>query len=205
MRQRTIKNLDEKLSMNAKYRVLSPEELKGKWHEEFGNTNPVHIEIGSGKGKFITSMAKKNPDINYIAFEGQDDVSLRIMEKALSEEITNVRIVIAFVQDLHEYFEDEEIDGVYLSFSDPWPKGRHAKRRLTYHKRIENYIDVMKEGFIEFRTDNEDLFSFSLEELNLLGIKPKEVSYDFKAEITTEYEDKFSSMGKNILHYRVEF
>ena len=204
MRQRPVKNLDIKLEENSKYRIFHPELLKGKWHEEFKNSNPIHIEIGSGKGKFITEMAKANPDINYIAFEGQDDVSLRILEKTVEGDISNVRVVIAFVNDLKEYFEDGEISGVYLSFSDPWPKKRHAKRRLTYRKRIENYMEVCKKGFIEFRTDNDELFDFSLDELYYLGISP-EVDRNFKADITTEYEDKFISNGKNINHYRFTF
>lgn len=205
MRQRTIKDIDKRINENSSFLIKDPEALKGKWEEEFGNANPIHIEIGSGKGKFITSLATLNKDINYISFEGQDDVGLRILEKTEELNLPNIRVAISYVNDLGMFFNEKELSGIYLSFSDPWPKKRHAKRRLTFHKRIENYLAYLDDtGFIEFRTDNEELFNFSLEELELLNIKPKIVDRDFKAELTTEYEDKFRALGKKINFYRIE-
>lgn len=205
MRQRSIKDIDKRIEENDKFLIRNPEELKGKWSLEFKNSNPICIEIGSGKGKFITSLAKEYKDINYISFEGQDDVALRILEKTKELDLPNIRVVVGYVNDLNLFFFKDEIHGVYLSFSDPWPKKRHIKRRLTYRKRIENYISVLDDkGFIEFRTDNDTLFDFSLDELKALGIEPKIVNRDFLSAITTEYEDKFRALGKNINFYRVE-
>ena len=155
MRQRNIKNLDERLAANSAFLIDDPRACRGRWAEIFGNDNPIMLEIGCGKGKFITSRAAANPDVNYIAAEGQSSVVLRAMEKAQESQLCNLRIFIDFIHDLRDYFEEGELSGLYLNFSDPWPKARHAKRRLTYHKNLENYRLVMKPGAaIEFKTDN---------------------------------------------------
>lgn len=209
MRQRNIKNLDEKLAANSAFLVENPRNCKGRWAEIFGNGNPIFLEIGCGKGKFITSRAASNPKVNYIAVEGQSSVVLRAMEKAEDMKLSNLRIFIDYVHDLNDYFEKGELSGLYLNFSDPWPKARHAKRRLTYHKNLENYRQVMKPGaVIEFKTDNEGLFEFSLEEIAAAGYDIIEMTRDLhspeseklyeSARYTTEYEDKFSAAGKNI-------
>lgn len=215
MRQRTVKNLEEKMANNSSFLIKDPREAKGHWAEIFGNTNPVYLEIGCGKGKFILTRAQRNPDANYIAVEGQENVILRAMEKAEAAGLANLRLFNDFVNDLNDYFEKGELAGVYLNFSDPWPKARHDKRRLTYHKRLENYFQVMGEaGFVEFKTDNEGLFEFTLEEIALLeekGLKMAEMTRDLHGEdcsyesrlVTTEYEDKFSAAGKNINYVKI--
>ena len=209
MRQRNIKNLEEKLAANSAFLIENPRARRGHWAEVFGNNNPIFLEIGCGKGKFITSRAEANPDVNYIAAEGQSSVVLRAMEKAQESKLANLRIFIDFIHDLRDYFEEGELAGLYLNFSDPWPKARHAKRRLTYRKNLENYRQVMKpEAAIEFKTDNEGLFEFTLEEISEAGFSIIEMTRDLhspegkvlyeSAQYTTEYEDKFSSAGKNI-------
>ena len=214
MRQRSIKNLEEKLELNSAFLIEDPRSCKGRWAEVFGNNNPVYLEIGCGKGKFIMSRAEACPDRNYIAVEGQDAVALRALEKAAEGQLNNVRIFIDFVNDLNDYFEKGELAGIFLNFSDPWPKARHAKRRLTYHKRLENYKSVMTEGGnVEFKTDNDGLFEFTLEEIEAAGFEIIEMTRDLhnpeKAglyetqKFTTEYEDKFSAAGKNINYVKL--
>ena len=211
MRQRSVKNLEEKLELNSSFLIRDPREVKGKWSEVFGNKNPIYLEIGCGKGQFIFTYANKNPDKNYIAIEGQENVALRALEKAEQGGLQNLRIFIDFVNDIKDYFEEGELAGVYLNFSDPWPKARHAKRRLTYHKRLANYKEVIgTEGLIEFKTDNDALFEFSLEEIELGGFEVLEVTRDLhnseftSKEITTEYEDKFRNGGKNINYVKIK-
>ena len=215
MRQRTVKNLEEKMANNSSFLIKEPREAKGHWAEIFGNSKPVYLEIGCGKGKFILTRAQRNPEANYIAVEGQENVILRAMEKAEAAGLNNLRLFNDFVNDLNDYFEKGELAGVYLNFSDPWPKARHDKRRLTYHKRLENYFQVMGEdGFVEFKTDNEGLFEFTLEEIALLeekGLKMAEMTRDLHGAdctyesrlVTTEYEDKFSAAGKNINYVKI--
>ena len=215
MRQRTVKNLEERLESNSSFLLKDPREAKGRWAEIFGNQNPVYLEIGCGKGQFILTHAKNCPQANYIAVEGQANVILRAMEKAETAGLGNLRLFIDFVNDLNDYFEKGELAGIYLNFSDPWPKARHDKRRLTYHKRLENYFQVMGEdGFVEFKTDNEGLFEFTLEEIALLeekGLGMAEMTRDLHAadctydsrKTTTEYEDKFRASGKNINYVKI--
>ncbi|MBQ4649692.1 MAG: tRNA (guanosine(46)-N7)-methyltransferase TrmB [Firmicutes bacterium] len=214
MRQRSIKNLAEKLELNSAFLIEDPRACKGCWAEVFGNNNPVYLEIGCGKGKFIMSRAAACPDRNFIAVEGQEAVALRALEKAADEQLNNVRIFIDFVNDLGDYFEKGELAGIFLNFSDPWPKARHAKRRLTYHKRLQNYKDIMAEdGIVEFKTDNDGLFEFTLEEIEQAGFEILEMTRDLhspenediyeSARFTTEYEDKFSAAGKNINYVKI--
>ena len=212
MRQRNVKNLEEKLELNSSFLIREPREFKGKWKEVFGNDNPIYLEIGCGKGKFIFTHASQNPDRNYIAIEGQENVALRALEKAEQGGLENLRIFMDFVNDLKDYFEEGELTGIYLNFSDPWPKARHAKRRLTYNKRLLNYKEVIgKDGLIEFKTDNDNLFEFSLEEIQLAGLEMLEMTRDLHSEecgykskeVTTEYEDKFRNGGKNINYVKI--
>ena len=132
MRQRNIKNLGEKLELNSSFLTDNPEEFKGRWKEIFGNSNPICLEIGCGKGQFINKYAQSHPENNYIAVEGQSNVALRALQKAEENRCENLRIFIAYIDDLKEYFEKGELSAIFLNFSDPWPKARHAKRRLTY-------------------------------------------------------------------------
>ena len=205
MRQRNIKNLDEKLRQNSRFLVEDPAQHKGSWARVFGNDNPIYLEIGCGKGQFIMKRAASCPSANYIAIEGQSNVALRALEKAQAEGMENLRIFIAYVHDLEDYFEAGELAGIYLNFSDPWPEARHFKRRLTYRQRLLNYKKVLgRDGFVEFKTDNDGLFEFSLEEIQEAGLEITEVTGDLHSEeyeskdFTTEYEDRFSKAGKNI-------
>ena len=210
MRQRNIKNLSERIKQNSRLLIEEPGDCKGRWAEIFGNGNPIYLEIGCGKGNFITKHAFAEPDCNFIACEGQMSVVLRALEKAEASGSGNLRVFIDFVNDLEDYFEVGELSGIYLNFSDPWPKARHAKRRLTYRGRLQNYKKVLKpDGFIEFKTDNEGLFAFTLEEIEACGYEMIEMSRDLHGEaqgvhgeksrcFMTEYEEKFSGQGKNI-------
>ena len=205
MRQRNIKNLDEKLRQNSRFLVEDPAQHKGSWARVFGNDNPIYLEIGCGKGQFIMKRAASCPSANYIAIEGQSNVALRALEKAQAEGMENLRIFIAYVHDLEDYFEAGELAGIYLNFSDPWPKARHFKRRWTSRQRLLNYKKVLgRDGFVEFKTDNDGLFEFSLEEIQEAGLEITEVTGDLHSEeyeskdFTTEYEDRFSKAGKNI-------
>lgn len=213
MRQRNIKNLEERLAENSSFLIEEPKSMKGRWRETFqtGPGSPVYLEIGCGKGKFILTRAEKNPDACYIAVEGQANVILRAMEKAEAAERSNLRLFIDYVNDLRDYFEEGELDGIYLNFSDPWPKARHDKRRLTYHRRLENYFQVLKpEGFVEFKTDNDGLYAFTLEEIPLAGLEIAEETRDLHRSdfesrlVTTEYEDKFRAGGKNINYVKIK-
>lgn len=225
MRQRNIKNLQEKLDMNSSFLIENPKELKGRWHAVFGNDNPICLEIGCGKGRFITSRAMDHPEQNYIAIEGQSNVVLRALQKAEENSIANLRIFITYVSDLKDYFDEGELSTVYLNFSDPWPKARHAKRRLTYRDRLKNYKEVLSPGgFIEFKTDNDGLFDFTLGEIEAVGYRVVEMTRDLHGEMSdemfielsgdmsafaadaaaylTEYEEKFMVLGKNINYVR---
>ena len=210
MRQRNIKNLSERIEQNSRLLIEEPGDCKSRWAEIFGNGNPIYLEIGCGKGNFITKHAFAEPDCNFIACEGQMSVVLRALEKAEASGSGNLRVFIDFVNDLEDYFEVGELSGIYLNFSDPWPKARHAKRRLTNRGRLQNYKKVLKpDGFIEFKTDNEGLFAFTLEEIEACGYEMIEMSRDLHGEaqgvhgeksrcFMTEYEEKFSGQGKNI-------
>lgn len=190
--------------------IPNPEQQKGKWHEVFGNNNPLHIEAGTGKGRFIIGMAKQNPSINYIGIELFDSVIVSALETILEEEggIPNLRLLRVNAKDLTEFFEKGEVDRLYLNFSDPWPKKRHAKRRLTHDTFLKLYETVLPEnGEIHFKTDNRGLFEYSLTSVSAYGMLLKYVSLDLHAgdpewNIMTEYEEKFSKKGQPI--YRLE-
>ncbi|RAZ66284.1 tRNA (guanosine(46)-N7)-methyltransferase TrmB [Planococcus maitriensis] len=190
--------------------IPNPETLKGKWHEEFGNDQPIHIEAGSGKGRFITGMAQANPHINYIGIELFESVIVTALQGALEPEsgIPNLRLLQVNAQELETFFEAGEIGRVYLNFSDPWPKTRHAKRRLTHESFLKLYERVLPEGGeIHFKTDNRGLFEYSLTSISEYGMLLKDVSLDLHANepewnIMTEYEEKFLKKGQPI--YRLE-
>ncbi|MDD7719140.1 MAG: tRNA (guanosine(46)-N7)-methyltransferase TrmB [Eubacteriaceae bacterium] len=206
MRQRRIKNLEEKLAECSSYITENPKEMKGHWHEVFGNDRPIYLELGCGKGQFIRAHAERNPENNYIAVEGALSVVLRALEKARDAELGNITFILEFVQDLRDYFEDGELAGIYLNFSDPWPKDRHAKRRLTSRQFFARYDNILKKsGRVEFKTDNRDLFDFSVEEVKEAGWNLKAVTYDLhndasmnEGNVCTEYELKFSEQGNPI-------
>lgn len=190
--------------------IPKPETLKGKWHEEFGNNNPIHIEAGSGKGRFIVGMAQANPHINYIGIELFESVIVTALQGALEPEggLPNLRLLQVDAQDLEAFFEGGEVDRVYLNFSDPWPKTRHAKRRLTHENFLKLYEKIMPENKeLHFKTDNRGLFEYSLISISEYGMLLKDVSLDLHVNepewnVMTEYEEKFLKKGQPI--YRLE-
>ncbi|TDM15833.1 tRNA (guanosine(46)-N7)-methyltransferase TrmB [Macrococcus bovicus] len=191
--------------------VSIDEARKGQMREWFNNDQPIHIEVGSGMGRFITEMAKAHPDINYIGIERDKNVMIRIVEKAVEQNITNLRLLTLDAEHLADYFSAGEVDRVYLNFSDPWPKTRHAKRRLTHENFLKLYQVILKEdGEVHFKTDNQQLFEFSLESMSQYGMKLKNISLDLHTDepadnIRTEYEDKFSSKGFRINRLEATF
>ncbi|MEG2788636.1 MAG: tRNA (guanosine(46)-N7)-methyltransferase TrmB [Romboutsia sp.] len=209
MRRRKKKGADTRL-LSFENLVLKGEsiDLKGKWRDQFKKNNPIHVEFGTGRGKFITTLAKQNPHINYIAMEIKEEVLLKAVEKASQNELDNILFVWGDVNNILEYFDKDELDRVYVNFCDPWPKKRWYKRRLTYRGFLENYKTILNEnGEIHFKTDNEKLFEFSLNELSEADLKLKNITLDlansdYEGNVTTEYEDKFMSYGMKI--YRVE-
>lgn len=210
MRLRNIPGSDEIIN-SSEFAVNEPESCKGKWAEIFGNNNPVHIEVGMGKGRFIMQMAAGNPKINYIGIEMYSSVLLRAVEKAealkAEEKLSgNFRFIRMDARNLSNVFEKGEVDRIYLNFSDPWPKDRHAKRRLTSVEFLRRYEEILyKDSKVEFKTDNRDLFDFSLEEATRAGWETEVFTYDLhndeamnKGNVMTEYEEKFSSLGTPI-------
>lgn len=210
MRVRNRKGAGEMLAENAHIVVENPADFKGRWSERFGNDHPIHIEVGCGKGAFITGMAALHPEINYIAIDMQLSVLSYALDKAIAADLPNVQMMLVDGAALSEYFADGEIDQVYLNFSDPWPKGRHEKRRLIYKSFLATYEKILRpEGEIHFKTDNRGLFEYSLVSLANYGMELKKVWLDLHQDeefatqnVMTEYEQKFSQKGQVI--YRLE-
>ena len=182
------------------------ESCPGTWHEIFGNDHPIHIEIGMGKGRFLHTLAKSNPQINYVGIEKYSSVLLRAIQKMEEDELPNLKFIRMDAEDIDKVFGKGEVDRIYLNFSDPWPKDRHAKRRLTSRQFFARYDQILKkEGHLEFKTDNQDLFTFSLEEVPEAGWKldasTRDLHHDAvlnEGNVMTEYEEKFSSKGNPI-------
>ncbi|HEQ6503758.1 TPA: tRNA (guanosine(46)-N7)-methyltransferase TrmB [Streptococcus pyogenes] len=208
MRVRKRKGAEEHLANNPHYVILNPEDAKGRWHDVFGNDRPIHIEVGSGKGGFITGMALKNPDINYIGIDIQLSVLSYALDKVLASEVPNVKLLRVDGSSLTNYFKDGEVDMMYLNFSDPWPKTKHEKRRLTYKDFLDTYKRILPEhGEIHFKTDNRGLFEYSLASFSQYGMTLRQIWLDlhasnYEGNVMTEYEEKFSNKGQVI--YRVE-
>ncbi|HHJ7129740.1 TPA: tRNA (guanosine(46)-N7)-methyltransferase TrmB [Streptococcus pyogenes] len=208
MRVKKRKGAEEHLANNPHYVILNPEDAKGRWHDVFGNDRPIHIEVGSGKGGFITGMALKNPDINYIGIDIQLSVLSYALDKVLASEVPNVKLLRVDGSSLTNYFEDGEVDMMYLNFSDPWPKTKHEKRRLTYKDFLDTYKRILPEhGEIHFKTDNRGLFEYSLASFSQYGMTLRQIWLDlhasnYEGNVMTEYEEKFSNKGQVI--YRVE-
>lgn len=202
MRLRNIKGAD-KIIEASKYVILNPEDNKGKWQNIFNNENPINIEIGMGKGDFIIGMAKNNPNINFIGIEMYDSVIVKAVEKLECEELSNLRLIRMDATLIEDVFY-KEINQIYLNFSDPWPKKRNAKRRLTHERFLSRYDNIFKnKKVIHMKTDNISLFEFSLESLSEYGYKLKNIlldlhNSDFEGNVMTEYEKKFSSKGVKI-------
>lgn len=201
MRLRNIPNAHERLAENERDFVANPQEFKGRWKELFENDNPIHIEIGMGKGQFLSGLALRNPGINYIGIEKFTSVLLRGSEKISTLDINNVKLINIDALELNDIFEKNEVSLIYLNFSDPWPKNAHAKRRLTSERFLPIYNEILSsDGEIHFKTDNRLLFEYSIESLNNYGLLLKNISLDlhnsdFKDNIMTEYEERFSKYG----------
>lgn len=209
MRLRNNPNAPQFLDAHPEIVVQNPENYRGRWNELFGNDHPLHIEVGTGKGQFVTGMALANPEVNYIGIELFDSVMMKACEKALDAgSPSNLRLLRVNGADLEKYFAKNDVNRLYLNFSDPWPKSRHAKRRLTHEGFLKLYEAVLVDnGEIHFKTDNRGLFEYSLISMTDYGMKLKLVSLDLHADnpvdnIMTEYEEKFSAKGQPI--YRVE-
>lgn len=207
MRLRNIPRAKEVIETSPAV-IQNPESCPGRWNRIFGNDHPIRIEIGMGKGRFLTELAEMNPDINYIGIEKYTSVLLRAVEKLGDHTLPNLYFICMFAENLEKVFAKEELDGIYLNFSDPWPKDRHHKRRLTSREYLGIYEKVLKkDGRIEFKTDNTDLFEFSLEELSAAGWKllaqTKNLHHDpmGKDNIMTEYEERFSAKGNPICKF----
>lgn len=204
MRLRNIKGSKEMLDQSS-FVVKSPKDCRGNWNAQFHNEYPIHIEIGMGKGKFITELARRNPEVNYIGIERYASVLLRAVQKLENEEIDNLLFICMDAAELSEVFAPGEVERIYLNFSDPWPKDRHAKRRLTSSAYLARYREILsRTGWLEFKTDNRALFDFSMESIPESGWIVGEYTYDLHSDsmnegnIMTEYESKFSAEGKPI-------
>lgn len=208
MRLRNITGSREVIG-ESPFVVHEPNECRGKWKEVFGNDHPIRAEIGMGKGRFIMDLARQNPDVNYIGIEKYSSVLLRAIQKMEEEPLDNVRFIRMDAEEITDVFAEGELDRIYLNFSDPWPKDRHAKRRLPSRQFLGRYDQILKkDGVIEFKTDNRPLFDFALEELEPAGWKADVVTFDLHADpvlcegnIMTEYEERFSSVGNPICKY----
>ena len=201
MRLRNVPGARETIIENQ-FSIQQPEQMKGKWHEVFQNDHPIHIEVGMGKGQFIIEMARRNPEVNYIGIEKYSSV---FVEKLEDFEQDNLRLIRMDAENIEEVFDKDEVDRIYLNFSDPWPKDRHAKRRLTSTRFLERYDNILTpEGRVMFKTDNKDLFDFSLEQVEEAGWILENHTYDLhhseynEGNVMTEYEEKFSAKGNPI-------
>ena len=205
MRLRNIPGADEAI-LNSEYCIKEPESKKGNWQSVFSSTQPLHIEIGMGKGRFIMDMAAAHPDINYLGIERYSSVLLRALQKMEETPMPNLRFICMDAADVTEVFAKDEVSRIYLNFSDPWPKARHAKRRLTSKQFFERYDKILAfDGVVEFKTDNRELFDFSLEQVELAGWVLLAKTYDLhndptlsRGNVMTEYEEKFSGQGHPI-------
>ncbi|MGD9678959.1 MAG: tRNA (guanosine(46)-N7)-methyltransferase TrmB [Vulcanibacillus sp.] len=210
MRLRKRSWVKEELMGSLNYFIESPEEHKGNWGKVFNNLNPIHAELGTGRGNFITTYASDYPTINFIAIEKRQEVLVQALRKAKLLGLTNIRFVLGDVNDALNFFAENEIACIYLNFVDPWPKTRHAKRRLTHNRFLTMYRHILNNiGEIHLKTDNEQLFEFSLNELSKNDFKLNDISLNlyrnqenFNNHIQTEYEKKFIKLGKPI--YRLE-
>ncbi|WP_459127262.1 tRNA (guanosine(46)-N7)-methyltransferase TrmB [Latilactobacillus curvatus] len=197
------------IAANPSMILVSPEDIAGKWQTRFAKEQPIYIEVGSGKGQFITQMAQKYPDRNFIAVEIQESAIAVILQKQVELKLPNLQLLLGNGAALTTFFAENEVAGVYLNFSDPWPKTRHEKRRLTYKSFLAEYQQIMQPtGYLHFKTDNQGLFEYSLMSLNDYGMVFDDISLDLhnselaEDNIQTEYEEKFSKRGQVI--YRLE-
>lgn len=205
MRLRNIPGSREAIAAN-RWCIQEPEGAKGAWKDIFGNGNPIHIEIGMGKGQFLMRLARENPHINYVGIEKYSSVLLRALQKMEECPLDNIRFIRMDAEDLCLVFGQGEVGRIYLNFSDPWPKDRHAKRRLTSTEYLARYDQILdRDGWIEFKTDNRSLFDFSTASVKEAGWTLRAVTYDLHQDeelrdgnVMTEYEERFSALGNPI-------
>ena len=213
MRQHVLKGKEEIIKEYGAYIVQAPKERKGCWNSLFSNADaPLYIEIGSGKGQFITQNALLHPDRNYLACEGAINIYPRILQKLGENRLSNALLISEYIINPADYFEPGELAGLYLNFSDPWPKTRDAHRRLTYVDKLNAYKEILCGGAtLEFKTDNDELFEFSLRQAELARLPLAFVTRDLHSSeiasenVETEYEQKFSALGKNINYFKIVF
>lgn len=205
MRLRNIPGADKAIA-ESEYCIKNPEEQKGRWQEVFTLVQPLFIEIGMGKGRFIMDMAVLYPNVNFLGIERYSSVLLRALQKMEQTPLPNLKFICMDAAEIEEVFTSEEVSRIYLNFSDPWPKDRHAKRRLTSRQFFARYHNILtKDGRLEFKTDNQDLFTFSLAEIPKAGWHLDAFTRDLhkdavlnEGNVMTEYEEKFSSLGNPI-------
>ncbi|UFJ39358.1 tRNA (guanosine(46)-N7)-methyltransferase TrmB [Brevibacillus humidisoli] len=208
MRLRNIPGAEEALRQYPVF-VEDPTAYRGRWQERFGNDHPLHLEIGCGKGRFITTLAEQHPEINFIALEVKAEVIYRTAQRTEKRPIPNLALVQYNATLLPDLFAEQELDRIYLNFSDPWPKRRHHKRRLTYAGFLRMYKQVLKpHGEIHLKTDNEKLFEYSLNQFSEERFQLRHITFDLhqspfaEQNVMTEYEERFASRGQRI--YRTE-
>lgn len=204
MRLRHIKGAEETIAASP-YVIQEPESCRGRWAEVFHNQNPIRIEVGMGKGKFLMELAQRHPEINYVGIERYSSVLLRGLQKREELDLSNIWFLCIDARQLAEVFEEGEVERIYLNFSDPWPKDRHAKRRLTSPEFMAVYDKILAaDGQVEFKTDNEGLFDYSLESIPQAGWRIEASTRDLhhspmaEGNVMTEYEEKFASKGNSI-------
>lgn len=208
MRLRNITGARDAIA-GSQYVIQEPTDYKGRWKELFDTSGELHIEVGMGKGRFLHEMARLHPEINYIGIEMYSSVLLRALQKMEADPLPNLKFLCMDARILPDVFEKGEVDHIYLNFSDPWPKDRHAKRRLPSRQFLARFDQILKaDGRLSFKTDNRDLFDFAVEELTPAGWKAEVITYDLHADavlcegnVMTEYEEKFSSKGNPICKY----
>lgn len=204
MRLRHIPGAEKQIEEST-FVIQEPEQKKGCWAEVFGNENPIHIEVGMGKGKFLMELAQQNPDINYVGIEMYSSVLLKAIQKRETLELTNICFMCVDARKLADIFKKGEVAKIYLNFSDPWPKDRHAKRRLTSKEYWARYNQILcPEGRVIFKTDNRPLFDFSLEQVEVAGWELDNYTFDLhhseyaEGNVMTEYEERFTAKGNPI-------
>ncbi len=204
MRLRTKPKALETLLANQHIIVFKPEEHKSIWHQHFNNDNPIYVELGTGKGQFIVLNARNNPGINYIGIDSKNEVLYMALKKTLNNDVSNLALLPFNIENIEEVFGVNEVDRLFINFSDPWPKARHAKRRLTNKRFLEKYKNFLKdEAMIIFKTDNRQFFDYSIPEFEAASLDIVDITYDLEKEmdkenIPTEYEEKFMVKGVKI-------
>lgn len=211
MRQRNKPWADDFLKENEHVVIPNPTSYKGKWKKLFRNNHPIYIEVGTGKGKFIVGMAKQYPNINFIGIEQSKSVIVTAAQKVIEANQPNIVLLKENAMELTDIFDSGEVANIYLNFSDPWPKNRHEKRRLTYSSFLETYRHILTaDGDIIFKTDNRGLFEYSLVSFSKFGMTLEEISLDLHSlqdptNVMTEYEEKFSAKGNPIYRCKASF